>query len=63
MEVVAILGFYVLPILTIVFCLNLVSIITKVKNDEATTYNTLLLTVSFTMLMWYFALLIVMTAK
>ncbi|MDL4839487.1 hypothetical protein [Aquibacillus rhizosphaerae] len=63
MDIVLILGFYALPVLSIVFCLNFVSIIRKVKNNEGTTYNTIFMTGSFTLLIWYFASLIISTAQ
>jgi len=50
---------YLLPILTIIFCLNLVSIIKKVKTDEKTTTNTFWLTFSFTIMIWSIALLLI----
>ncbi|MFJ3389633.1 MULTISPECIES: hypothetical protein [unclassified Lysinibacillus] len=38
---------YFMPILGIIFCLNLVSILTKIKKDEKTTKNTFWLTLSY----------------
>lgn len=43
---------YLLPILSIVFCANLVSIIKKVKNNENTYKNTFWLIVSLTIIVW-----------
>ncbi|RIJ66930.1 hypothetical protein D1606_05345 [Rummeliibacillus sp. POC4] len=45
-------GLYLMPVLCVVFCLNLVKILKKVKNDEKTTINTFWLTVSFLLIMW-----------
>lgn len=41
-----------MPILGIIFCLNLVSILTKIKKDENTTKNTFWLTLSFVLIIW-----------
>ncbi len=49
-------GRFLIPILCIIFCLNLVSILKKVKNEEKTTVNTVWLTISFTLIMWTIAL-------
>ncbi len=46
-QIFAIFGFYLLPIYCIVFCLNLVSIIKKIKYEEDTNKNTLWVTISF----------------
>ncbi len=43
----AMFGFYLLPIYCIIFCLNLVSIIKKVKYEEDTDKNTLWFGASF----------------
>lgn len=40
------------PVLCIIFCLNLVSIIQKTVNKEETMWNTFFLTVSFTLIIW-----------
>lgn len=50
--IISITILYLSPILSIVFCANLVSIIKKVKNDENTYKNTLWLTVSFIIIVW-----------
>ncbi|MBD8068826.1 hypothetical protein [Bacillus sp. PS06] len=46
------IGTFFMPILCIIFCVNLVSILKKVKNDENTGTNTFWLTSSFTMIIW-----------
>ena len=46
------IGLYIVPILSIVFCLNLVSILKKLKTDEKTSINTFLMTTSFLLIMW-----------
>jgi hypothetical protein len=51
------IGVLLMPILCVIFCLNLVSILKKVKLEEKTTVNTVWLTVSFTLIMWSIAML------
>lgn len=51
------IGIYLMPILCIIFCLNLVSILKKVKQEEKTTANTFWITISFTLIMWSIAML------
>ncbi|OMC83106.1 hypothetical protein BK130_10270 [Viridibacillus sp. FSL H8-0123] len=46
------IGLYIAPILSIVFCLNLVSILKKIKTDEKTSINTFLMTTSFLLIVW-----------
>lgn len=46
-----------MPILCIIFCLNLVAILKKIKSDEKTAVNTAWLTFSFTLIMWSIAIL------
>ena len=58
-QIFAIIGFYLLPLYSIVFCLNLVSILKKIKYEENTNKNTLWLVVSFTLIIGTFASLIV----
>jgi len=61
MEYLIIMGLYLNPILAVVFCLNLISIIKKVNRDEkiSTQKNTIWATFSFvyiiTCLTWSFA--------
>lgn len=49
------MGWLFMPIWCIIFCLNLVSILKKVKNEEKTTTNTVWLIISFTIIMWSIA--------
>ncbi len=46
------IGVYLTPILSIIFCLNLVTIMKKIKRDEKTAINTFWLTLSFTLIAW-----------
>ena len=46
---------YGTPILAIIFCLNLISIIKKVKAEENFSINTVWMTVSFVLMMWSIA--------
>lgn len=46
------IGWLLMPILCVIFCLNLVSILKKIKNEEKTRVNTVWLTISFTLIMW-----------
>ncbi|MFJ7935933.1 hypothetical protein [Sporosarcina sp. NPDC096371] len=54
MEILMIAGFYLNPILAIVFCLNLVAIIKKISADNKsnTSKNTFWLTISFMYIVW-----------
>lgn len=47
-----IVGSLLMPVLAIIFCLNLVEIIKKIKNEEATAKNTFWLTTSFIIIVW-----------
>lgn len=51
------IGWFLMPILCIVFCLNLVTIIKKVNKDENTSQNTIWLTISFLFIMWSTAII------
>ncbi|WNF38787.1 hypothetical protein RJD24_10345 [Bacillaceae bacterium IKA-2] len=51
------ISFYFMPFLAIIFCLNLVEILKKIKNDEPTTKNTLWLTTTFTIIVWSIAIM------
>ncbi len=51
------IGIYFIPILSIIFCLNLVAIIKKVKRDEKTIVNTIWLTTSFVLITWSIAII------
>ncbi|WP_445509669.1 hypothetical protein ACUMHR_17415 [Rossellomorea marisflavi] len=46
------IGMYLTPILSIIFCLNLVTIMKKIKRDEKTAINTFWLTLSVTLIAW-----------
>lgn len=50
------INIYLVPILAIVFCLNLVEVIKKVKVGESTSKNTFWLTLSFTIIVWSIAM-------
>lgn len=50
------IGFYFMPILAIIFCMNLVSIIKKVHKEQPTATNTLWLTASFVLIVWTIAM-------
>lgn len=52
----AFFGVILMPILAIIFCLNLVEIIKKVKNDETTKKNTFWMTTSFVLIVWTISL-------
>lgn len=58
-QVLGVIGFYLLPLYSMVFCLNLVSILKKVKYEEKTSINTFWLVVSFTMMIVTLASLLV----
>jgi len=47
LQFLTIYGFYLLPVYCIIFCLNLVSLLKKIKEEDYTTKNTIWLTVSF----------------
>lgn len=51
------IGWLLMPILCVIFCLNWVSILKKVKKEEKTTVNTAWLTISFTLIMWTIAMI------
>ncbi|MEK3886672.1 hypothetical protein [Bacillus sp. FSL K6-3431] len=51
------IGWLLMPILGVIFCLNLVSIMKKIKNEEKTTVNTVWLSISFTLIMWSIAMI------
>ncbi|MBA9029443.1 hypothetical protein [Peribacillus huizhouensis] len=55
MIVFVIINIYLMPILAIIFCLNLVEIIKKVKKDQPTSSNTFWLTTSFVLIVWSIA--------
>jgi len=43
----AVLGFYLLPVYGIIFCVNLVSLLKKIKDNKVTEKNTIWMTISF----------------
>jgi len=47
------------PILAIIFCVNLIAIIKKVKDEEPTSFNSFLLTFSFVLIVWSIAIMAV----
>lgn len=55
MIIFLIIAFYLIPILAIIFCMNLVSIIKKVNKEQPTASNTFWLTVSFVLIVWTIA--------
>ncbi|MDX8045428.1 hypothetical protein SH601_05440 [Gracilibacillus sp. S3-1-1] len=61
MEIIVIFGFYLLPIISIVFCYNLIAVIRKIHEDDGTYFNGFLMTASFIAIVVYFALLIAST--
>lgn len=56
MIVFAFISVYVMPILAIIFCINLVEIIKKIKKEQPTSTNTFWLTASFVLIVWSIAL-------
>lgn len=52
----SIIGMFVIPILAIIFCINLVEIMKKVKREERTATNTFWLTASFLLIVWSIAI-------
>ena len=52
LTILIIIGAFLMPILAIIFCLNLIEIIKKVKKDESTTKNTFWMTTSFILIVW-----------
>ncbi|KKI92872.1 hypothetical protein WQ54_06720 [Bacillus sp. SA1-12] len=55
MSIFMYISIYFMPILAIIFCLNLVEIIKKVKKDQPTASNTFWLTTSFLFIVWSIA--------
>lgn len=50
------IGIYMMPILAIIFCINLVEIMKKVKREQPTATNTFWLTASFLLIVWSIAI-------
>lgn len=61
MENLALAGFYLNPVFAVVFCINLVSLIKKVKSDKETKQNTIWISVSFAYIVFSISLLILIT--
>lgn len=57
LEIFALFGFYTLPVWGIVFCLNLIAIIEKIKAEEAHQKNTVWFTVSFVFIIMVIAVI------
>ena len=53
----SLIGMFIMPILAIIFCINLVEIIKKVKREERTATNTFWLTASFLLIVWSIAII------
>lgn len=49
-------SWFAMPILGIVFCLNLVTILRKIKEEKPTRKNTFWLTFSFVLIIWTIAM-------
>ncbi|GIN72676.1 hypothetical protein J14TS2_31510 [Bacillus sp. J14TS2] len=49
------ISMYVSPILALIFCLNLVGILKKIKKDQPTAKNTFWLSFSFVLIVWSIA--------
>lgn len=58
----AFIGIFLMPILAIIFCVNLVEIMKKVKNDQQTTTNTFWMTTAFVLIVWTIAILVIATS-
>ncbi|CAI9392517.1 hypothetical protein [Bacillus sp. 522_BSPC] len=57
-EFFAIFGFYLLPVYCIIFCLNLVSLLKKIQEEDNITKNTIWFTASFVFIIMTIASLI-----
>ncbi|MBS4197372.1 hypothetical protein [Lederbergia citri] len=55
MEIFSFISVYFMPILAIIFCLNLVEILKKIKNEQSTAKNTFWMTASFLLIVWSIA--------
>lgn len=51
------MGWLFMPVLGIVFCIYLVSIMKKIKNDLPTERDTLVLSITFGLIVWTIAIL------
>ena len=61
MEYLALAGIYLNPVFAVVFCINLVSVIKKVKSDKETKWNTFWISVSFAYIVFSITVLILAT--
>lgn len=52
MEIFIFSSIYLTPVLAIIFCISLVEILKKIKNDQPTAGNTFWLTTSFLLIVW-----------
>ena len=52
------IAIYLTPILSIVFCVNLVNILKKVNTNEGILKNTIWLSISFLLIIWSMAYLL-----
>lgn len=50
------LSWFAMPILGIIFCLNLVTILRKIKEEKPTANNTFWLSLSFVLIIWTIAI-------
>lgn len=50
------LSWFAMPVLGIVFCLNLVTILRKIKEEQPTAKNTFWFTLSFVLIIWTIAI-------
>ncbi|ASV68199.1 MULTISPECIES: hypothetical protein [Cytobacillus] len=53
------IGFYLMPVLCIVFCLNLVSLLKKIRDEKETEKNTFWLTVSFSLIVYTITMMLI----
>lgn len=54
------IGMFLTPILSIIFCVNLISLITNIKNGTNHKKNAYWLTISFTIIIWTLSMLAIM---
>lgn len=53
------IGIYLMPVLCIVFCLNLVSLLKKIRDEKETEKNTFWLTVSFSLIVYTITMMLI----
>ncbi|MGI2326779.1 hypothetical protein [Planococcus sp. YIM B11945] len=51
------MGWFLIPLLAIMFCINLVEILKKIKKDQPTFINTIWMTTSFVLITWTIAVI------